>query len=80
MGILSWILVGLIAGWFASLIVGKRRGLISSIVLGIIGALVGGFIMDFLGYGGVDGLSIHSIVVAIFGAVLVVWVGKIIVK
>ena len=72
MGILSWIIVGGIAGWLASIIVGanKRMGLISNIIVGIIGSFIGGFIMNSLGYGSVNGLNFWSIFVAFVGSVV----------
>ena len=71
MGILSWLILGLIAGFIASKIVNKTgSGLIMDIVLGVIGAFVGGWIFSYLGYGGVSGVNLYSIVVAIIGAVI----------
>jgi uncharacterized membrane protein YeaQ/YmgE (transglycosylase-associated protein family) len=72
MGILSWIILGLIAGFIASKIVDKRgQGFWLDIALGIVGALVGGFLFDFFGASGVTGLNIYSMIVAIIGAVVV---------
>ncbi len=72
MGIISWIIVGALAGWIASMIMGKnaQMGAIANIIVGIIGAFIGGFVMNLLGFGGVDGLNISSILVAILGAVI----------
>lgn len=72
MGIISWIIVGALAGWIASMIMGKnaQMGAIANIIVGIIGAFIGGFLMNLLGFGGVDGLNISSILVAILGAVI----------
>ncbi len=75
MGILSWIIVGLIAGWLAGLVMkGGGYGLLGDIVLGIIGGLVGGFIASsLLGMGDMlNGINLASIVVAFLGAVVVV--------
>jgi uncharacterized membrane protein YeaQ/YmgE (transglycosylase-associated protein family) len=71
MGLLAWIVVGLVAGIIAKMVVGVREGLIVTILLGIVGAFVGGFVMSLLGYGGVNGLDIWSIVVATIGAIIV---------
>jgi uncharacterized membrane protein YeaQ/YmgE (transglycosylase-associated protein family) len=72
MGIISWIILGLIAGFIASKIVDKQgQGFWLDIALGIIGALVGGFLFDFFGASGVTGLNIYSMIVAIVGAVVV---------
>lgn len=72
MGLLSWILVGLIAGYIASRIVNRRgEGFLRDVLLGIIGALIGGEIFTRLGYAGVTGLNLWSILVAVIGAVIV---------
>jgi len=72
MGVLSWIILGLIAGFIGSKIVDRQgQGLLLDIVLGIVGALVGGFLFDFFGVSGVTGLNIYSMLVAIVGAVVV---------
>ncbi|HKD20945.1 MAG TPA: GlsB/YeaQ/YmgE family stress response membrane protein [Rhizomicrobium sp.] len=69
---LGWIILGLIAGWIASKIVNKTgEGMIMDIVLGVVGALVGGFIFSKLGIGGVTGLNIYSMFVAVVGAIIV---------
>ena len=72
MGILSWIILGLIAGFIGSKIVERQgQGFWLNIALGIIGALVGGFLFDFLGSSGVTGLNVWSMIVAIVGSVVV---------
>ncbi|WP_024517141.1 GlsB/YeaQ/YmgE family stress response membrane protein [Bradyrhizobium sp. Tv2a-2] len=72
MGILSWIILGLIAGFIGSKIVDKQgQGFWLNIALGIIGALVGGFLFSFVGASGVTGLNIWSMIVAIIGSVVV---------
>jgi uncharacterized membrane protein YeaQ/YmgE (transglycosylase-associated protein family) len=72
MGIISWIILGLIAGFIGSKIVDKQgRGFWLDIALGIIGALVGGFLFSLFGATGVTGLNIWSMIVAIIGAVVV---------
>jgi len=72
MGILSWIILGLIAGFIGSKIVDKQgQGFWLNITLGIIGALVGGFLFSFFGASGVTGLDIWSMIVAIVGSVVV---------
>ena len=75
MGIISWIILGLIAGWIASKLVNKTgSGMIMDIALGIVGAIVGGFIADLLGMRGVTGLNIYSLIVAVVGSVVVLWI------
>ena len=72
MGIISWIVLGLIAGFIASKLVNRTgSGMIMDIVLGVVGAIVGGFISSQLGYGDVTGLNLYSIVIAVIGAVVV---------
>jgi uncharacterized membrane protein YeaQ/YmgE (transglycosylase-associated protein family) len=72
MGIISWIILGLIAGFIGSKIVNRQgQGFWLDIALGIIGALVGGFLFDLFGATGVTGLNIWSMIVAIVGAVVV---------
>jgi uncharacterized membrane protein YeaQ/YmgE (transglycosylase-associated protein family) len=76
MGIISWIVVGAIAGYLAGFLVKGDEGLgvIGHIALGIVGGLVGGFIAGLvLGGDYTTGINITTIVVAVIGAVLVVW-------
>jgi uncharacterized membrane protein YeaQ/YmgE (transglycosylase-associated protein family) len=75
MGILSWILVGLVAGWLADMVMkGRGRGVLFSIILGIVGALVGGFIASALLNipDAVNGFNIGSLLVAFLGAVILI--------
>ena len=78
MGIISWIVLGAIAGYLAGFLVKGDEGLgvIGHIVLGIVGAVVGGFLARIVtGVDPIDGaLDISSIVAAVIGAVIVVWV------
>jgi uncharacterized membrane protein YeaQ/YmgE (transglycosylase-associated protein family) len=72
MGIVSWIVLGLIAGFIGSKIVeSEGQGFWLNIALGIVGALVGGFLFDFFGASGVTGLNIYSMIVAVVGSVVV---------
>jgi uncharacterized membrane protein YeaQ/YmgE (transglycosylase-associated protein family) len=72
MGILSWVILGLIAGFIGSKIVNSEgQGFWLNIALGIVGALVGGFLFDLFGASGVTGLNIYSMIVAIVGSVVV---------
>jgi uncharacterized membrane protein YeaQ/YmgE (transglycosylase-associated protein family) len=75
MGIFSWIILGLIAGFIASKIVDRQgSGLWLDIALGIIGALVGGFLFSFFGSTGVTGLDLWSMIVAVVGSIVVLLV------
>ena len=72
MGIISWIILGLIAGFIGSKIVDKQgQGFLLNMALGIVGALVGGFLFTFFGATGVTGLNLYSMIVAIVGAIVV---------
>jgi len=76
MGIIAWIVLGAIAGFVANMIAGGSEGVLGTILLGIVGAVVGGFVAgSLLGIADVTGLNGTSILVSIFGAVivLVVW-------
>ena len=76
MNIILWIIFGAIAGWLASVITGSGHGLVWDIILGIIGALLGGFIMNALGSPGVTGFNLYSFIVAIIGAIIIIWIGR----
>jgi uncharacterized membrane protein YeaQ/YmgE (transglycosylase-associated protein family) len=72
MGIIAWIVVGLIAGVLAKLIMpgDDPGGFIVTILLGIVGAFVGGFVVNLLGGAGVSGFNLWSILVATLGAII----------
>ena len=75
MGIISWIILGLIAGFIASKIVNKTgSGMYIDIALGVVGAIVGGVLARLVGIHGVTGLNIYSIIIAVIGSVVVLWV------
>jgi len=77
MGIVAWIVLGAIAGLIANLIMGSREGLIMMVVLGIVGAVVGGFIAGtVLGIADITGFNLTSLVVAVFGAIVVIFVAR----
>ena len=78
-GIIGWIIVGLVAGWLADVVNGGRNNtLLQSFLLGIAGALIGGFILGFF-INGQTGL-IMSIVVAFIGALILTWIVRAITK
>ena len=73
MGILAWIVVGLIAGWLAGIVMrGGGYGLIGDIVVGVIGGVIGGFIAFYFFHVGdpMSGINLESILIAFAGAVL----------
>jgi len=76
MDFLLWIVLGGLAGWIASQVMGSSRGVLSDIILGIIGALVGGFTMNLLGQPGVTGFNLYSLLVSVLGAVVLIWIGR----
>lgn len=82
MGILSWIIFGLIAGAIAKwLSPGKDPGgCIITMLIGIAGAFVGGWIGSLLGLGTVDEFSIRTLLIAIGGAIIVLWLYGLITK
>ena len=72
MSILSWVLLGLIAGFLGSKIVNRHgEGIFPDIVLGIVGAVAGGYLFSFFGAGRVTGFNLYSVLVATVGAVVV---------
>lgn len=74
MGIISWLVLGLVAGFIGSKIVNKTgEGLWLDIALGIVGAIVGGFLFSALGMQGITGLNLWSMIVAVVGAVVVLF-------
>jgi uncharacterized membrane protein YeaQ/YmgE (transglycosylase-associated protein family) len=77
MGIISWIVLGAIAGFLANLVVGGGEGVIGTIILGIIGAVVGGYLAQAIFHkGDVTGVNIESIVIAAVGAIIVLFVWR----
>jgi len=75
MGILSWIVVGLIAGWLAGLVVkGGGFGCVGDIIVGVVGGLLGGWLASTFFHMGdpMSGINIESIVVAFIGAVILI--------
>jgi uncharacterized membrane protein YeaQ/YmgE (transglycosylase-associated protein family) len=72
MSFLVWIVLGLLAGFIASKIVNKQgEGIGLDILLGIVGAVVGGIFFRLFGGSGVSGLNLHSLIVAVVGAIAV---------
>jgi uncharacterized membrane protein YeaQ/YmgE (transglycosylase-associated protein family) len=73
MGIISWIIIGGLAGWVASMILrtNGQQGILGNIIAGILGGLLGGWIMNAIGSHGVSGFSFWSFLVALGGAIIV---------
>ncbi len=76
MGIVSWIIFGLIAGILAKVDYAGKDGreFVVTVILGIIGAVVGGWISTLFGFGKVDGFNFGSFVVAVIGALVVLFI------
>lgn len=76
MSIIGWIIVGGLAGWLASMVMGTNaeQGCLVDIILGIVGGLVGGFVLNLVGVGGgVSGINIPSLITAFIGAVILLF-------
>lgn len=80
MGWIGWIILGALAGWVANLIMKEEGGLIKNILLGIVGGIVGGGIVQLIGGSGVNGFNIYSFIVAVFGAILLIYIVRMIKK
>lgn len=80
MGIISWIVLGGLAGWISSLIMGTdaSQGIGLNILVGIVGALLGGAVFSFIGSYGVTGLNFYSLLVAVIGSVIFLWLLRVI--
>ena len=74
MGIIAWIVLGAIAGFIATFIMGNREGILMTIILGIVGAVVGGFLAGaFLNLKDPTGINVETIVVSVIGAIIVIF-------
>lgn len=74
MGIITWLVVGAVAGWLADMIVGGSSvGLVGDVIIGIIGAVLGGWLAaNFFGVSNaISGFNVTTFVVAFLGAVVV---------
>lgn len=77
MGIIAWIVLGALAGWITSMIMGtnEKQGCIGNIVVGIVGAFIGGFVLNsFMNDGSVTGFNLWSIFVAVLGSVILLFI------
>ena len=82
MGICGWIVLGGLAGWVASMIMGtnRRMGAIANILVGIVGSVVGGWVFNHLGGYGVTGLNLYSFGVALVGSVILLFIAKLVIR
>jgi uncharacterized membrane protein YeaQ/YmgE (transglycosylase-associated protein family) len=78
MNIIAWLVLGVIAGWIASMLMGtnESQGMLMDIVMGVVGALLGGFLFSLVGFGGVSGFNLYSLFVAVIGAVVLTWISR----
>lgn len=78
LGFIGWIVLGGLAGWVASMIAGTnaKQGLLGNIIVGIVGGLLGGFIFGLFGGAGVTGFNLWSFLVALVGAVVLLFIWK----
>lgn len=78
MGILSWIILGGLAGWIASMFAktNESMGIFANIIVGIVGALLGGFLFGLVGGDGVNGFNLYSLFVAIVGSFVLLTIVK----
>jgi uncharacterized membrane protein YeaQ/YmgE (transglycosylase-associated protein family) len=73
--LIVWIVLGALAGWLASLIICRdgANGAGANIVVGIVGGLLGGLLFNAFGASGVSGLNLYSLLVAVVGSVVLIW-------
>lgn len=78
MGIIAWVVLGALAGWIASMIMktDEEQGALGNIIVGILGALVGGFVFNLFGGADVTGFNLYSLLVAVVGSVIVLFIYK----
>ena len=80
MNILLWIVFGAVAGWLASVVMKTNRaqGTLVDIVVGVVGAFLGGFVFQTFGRSGVTGLNLYSLLVAVVGAVILLFLVRLV--
>ncbi|MCB0032706.1 MAG: GlsB/YeaQ/YmgE family stress response membrane protein [Anaerolineales bacterium] len=73
--LILWILMGALAGWIASMVMHRdaQMGAVANIIAGILGAIIGGYLMSFFGASGVTGFNLYSLIVATFGAIVLLF-------
>lgn len=77
MGIILWIILGAVAGAIADMLMKSNHGMVEDIILGVIGAFVGGFVLNLFGQTGFTGFNLYGLFVAVVGAMVVIFLGRI---
>lgn len=80
MGIIAFLVLGGIAGWIASLIMGTdaSQGILGNVIVGVVGALIGGLVFNAFGNVGVTGFNLYSLIVATLGAIVGLWLMRVV--
>jgi uncharacterized membrane protein YeaQ/YmgE (transglycosylase-associated protein family) len=73
LGIIGWLVIGVVAGWLAEKVMGRNHGLVTNLIVGVVGALLGGFIANNLLHVPVGGFNLVTLLVAFGGAVLLLF-------
>ena len=82
MGVLAWIVLGGMAGWVGSMIMGtnKRMGVVANVLVGVVGAMIGGWLFNYFGNYGVTGFNLYSFAVALVGSCILLAIAKIVMR
>lgn len=78
MGFIGWIVLGGLAGWIASIIMGKnaQMGIVANIIVGVIGGVLGGFLFNLIGGSDITGFNLWSLFVAVVGSVILLGIAR----
>jgi uncharacterized membrane protein YeaQ/YmgE (transglycosylase-associated protein family) len=77
---IGWVILGGLAGWVANMLMKEEGGLLKNIIIGIIGGIIGGGVVELMGGSGVNGFNLYSFIVAVLGAVVLLWIVRMIKK
>ncbi|MBS1152526.1 MAG: hypothetical protein H6Q89_4224 [Myxococcaceae bacterium] len=82
MGILAWIVLGGLAGWVGSMIMGanKKMGLVANILVGIVGSVIGGWVFNYFGSYGVTAFNLYNFGVALVGSCILLFIAKLVTR
>lgn len=78
MNILLWIVLGGIASWIVNIAIVSSNGILEDIILGMVGGFMGGFIFNFIGQQGLTGFNLYSLFIVVSGAVIIIYLGRVI--